>query len=115
MLKLIELDYKSDNPFNQYPELYSIWEPDLAVIAKEAIDETFELMRVYPDADIGAIYLIKLDSKTIGISGYFPNNPEFSEFVLRWHGLLPEYQGKGYSDAILKHIEEHLITSYPDS
>lgn len=114
-IKLIDLNPLDDNPFNQYPELYSIWEPNLSFLAKEAIDEAFELMLLYPDADFGHLFLIEIDSKVAGITGYFPSNQEFSEFMLRWHGLLEEHRGFGHSKIIISLLANDIKNTYPNA
>ncbi len=102
-----------ENPFNSNPRLFEIWEPIHAAIAKEAIDEYRELSIQYPNADQGKILLIFDSNVIIGISGYFPSKEDFSEFTLRWHGLLPEYQKHGLSEVIITYVTESIKTLYP--
>jgi N-acetylglutamate synthase-like GNAT family acetyltransferase len=102
------------NPFRQYPELKTIWLPELAKLAEEAIDETFEEVAEYPDEDIGGIFLIQQDNKVMGITGFYPTENE-SQFFLRWHGLLNEYRGLGYSEHIIRAIAEHIENAYPQA
>ena len=107
------------NPFHKYPELKSIWEPELSRIAIEAIDENFQLANDHPDADLGHIFLICIrdnnKEKPIGISGYFPSKEDFSEFTLRWHGLLEDYRGMGYSKKVIESISSYILKKYPNA
>ena len=115
-LTLSAFTINSDNPFNEYPDLFSIWEPDLAIIAKEAIDEYVELSKEHPDADLGRIFIITAPSnKTVGLTGYFPSKEDFSEFTLRWHGMLPEYCGLGYSKKIINILTSIIKDKYPNA
>lgn len=103
------------NPFRQFPKLKSIWRPELAVIAEEAIDETFIDLANNPNEDIGGIFLVyKEDTNDLmGITGYFPNLQNDKQVYLRWHGLFKEYQGSGYSQNIIQFMIEHVKTKYP--
>lgn len=102
--------WNQENPFDKYPNLQDIWEPDLFIIAKEAIDESKE--RFLEGCDEGEVFLIKDDKKVIGITGYFPYEETYSHFFLRWHGILPEYQKLGISKKIIETIIQYLEKNY---
>jgi GNAT superfamily N-acetyltransferase len=106
-----------ENPFRQFPQLKSIWRPELAILAEEAIDETFQDLANNPGEDIGGIFLIyKEDTNDLmGITGYFPNLEDPKQIYLRWHGLFKEYQGSGYSQNIIQFIVEHVKNKYPNA
>jgi len=106
-----------ENPFRQFPQLKSIWRPELAMIAEEAIDETFEDLANNPGEDIGGIFLIyKEDTNDLmGITGYFPNLQDETQVYLRWHGLFDEYKGSGYSQNIIQFIVDHVKKQYPQA
>jgi GNAT superfamily N-acetyltransferase len=106
-----------ENPFRQFPQLKSIWRPELAILAEEAIDETFEDLANNPGEDIGGIFLIYQEDTNdlMGITGYFPNLEDEKQIYLRWHGLFKEYQGSGYSQNIIQFIIEHVKKQYPNA
>jgi L-amino acid N-acyltransferase YncA len=62
--------------------------------------------------DEGEIFLIKDNQKIIGITGYFPYEETYSDFFLRWHGLLPEYQKIGISQKVLDTMIKYLEKKY---
>ena len=86
------------NPFERYPQLQTLWSPELAHIAREAIDEAFEQRA--RGIDCGEIFLVV--------------NPENIQDVgLRWHGLLAEHRGQGLSMAVLEDVRARAHARYP--
>lgn len=103
------------NPFRKHSFLKNIWMPELAEIAQLAYDEEAQEITNDPMYLYGEAFLIKVGKKIIGVSGYFPLDNEETLFALRWHGLIPEYQGKGLSQAIIKDIQERIESTYPQA
>lgn len=100
-----------------HSELKGIWTQDLAILAEESIDEAFEYHN--KNIDIGEIYLIygaqNGKQTLLGISGYFPVKEDYSEFMLRWHGLLKEHQNFGYSKNVISFLAKHIKEKYPQA
>lgn len=105
------------NPFLNVPELQSIWPEDSLKIAIEATQEALD------DAE-DHMYLIALSSgnrfnpegleiKFIGITGFFNNSFDGSKFSLRWHGIIPEYRGLGYSEKALEILKNTIREEFP--
>lgn len=110
------------NPFHQHPELKSIWLPELAEIARQAYEEEAQALKHDPNYPSGEAFLIyheigknKKKQKLIGITGYFSLDTEYTRFSLRWHGLFPDYQGKGISQTVIKTMCERIQSLYPQS
>ena len=115
-LQFVELLPSDDNPFREFPDLACIWAPELAILAEDAIDETFaEFHLGHPD--YGQIFLIyaqgALDSKPIGITGYFPWPDDGSSIGLRWHGLQETYRGTGASRSAMELMRQLACQHYP--
>jgi L-amino acid N-acyltransferase YncA len=100
----------SGDPFSDHPQLGHIWPEPYASIAREAVTEH---LAEQDDYDIGGIYLIKEDSDVIGITGYFLYDTEATVLGLRWHGLVPEQRGKGYSPRILGMVLIEALARHP--
>lgn len=81
------------NPFSFYWRLNKIWNTDLTLQAREATGE-------WQVGDIGEVYLIKLEDKVIGITGWWPITSTI--MGLRWHGVSKSYRAIGVSKEALK-------------
>lgn len=110
------------NPFTKYPQLKSIWLPELAQIAEQAYDEEALSLKHDPHYPSGEAFLIYHQTgksshtqKLIGITGYFSLDSDYTRFSLRWHGLFPEYQGKGISRTVIKTMCDRIQSLYPQS
>ena len=107
-------------PFSEYPQLNTIWSPEMTALAQEAIDESFVAKNEF-SYEIGEIYLIKDGSDVVGITGFFPYeyDANFLDSIhrvgLRYHGLIPEYRGKGYSPEIIRQLLVAIINKYPNA
>lgn len=67
------------------------------------------------------VYLVKDNSKIIGICGLYSHNHRTDELWLGWFGILPEHRSKGVGSQVLKELEEkaksvkcYTIYSYVD-
>lgn len=107
---LEKYQWTSENPFQKFLELKTIWEQDLTVIAQESFNESQQ--KFLKNYDEGEIFLIKENDNIIGITGYFPNEENYENFSLRWHGILPKYQKKGISQKVLQTLLNYLIQKY---
>lgn len=106
------------NPFDEFPELLAIWSPDLARIAKEAIDEAREFAVLYPGYDHGRIFLVfdeNSPERPAGITGILPWDENVSAVGLRWHGLAPQYRSLGLSGALVEAMRALACAQYPQA
>lgn len=116
---LVSVQPQHGNPFDLFPQLSSIWRPDLAAIAKEAVDEAFDAHRTHGH-DYGAIFIVTHPEdphQVWGLTGYLPwpaaGDGLIPRVGLRWHGLLPEVRGHGLSMAIIDTMRMHAGHDYP--
>ncbi len=98
------------NPFVTYPFLKDIWMPELASIAFEAYEEEAIEMKENIPSLSGEAFLICLGKEIIGLTGYFPLDDTDEKVALRWHGILPHYQGRGFSKAAIEYVKSRLET-----
>ena len=103
--------YTGANPFRDYPQLRSIWPEPYRSLAEGAVVEHLDLL---PEVDIGDIVLIMKNDVVVGISGYFPFNEEYTDFGLRWHGVIPEFRGQGISRAALSQVAALALRRFPE-
>lgn len=100
---------ESGNPFADYPLLRSIWPAEFAVIAEEAAVEAVDLMA---QGDAGGLYVIELEGRVIGITGFF-YVASIEEPFLRWHGIVPAERGNGYSREAMKLLVARIKARIP--
>lgn len=85
------------NPFERYPQLQTLWSPELVLLAREAIDEAF--LDQSEGIDCGTVFLVVDPDKADevwGITGFLPwpdGAGVLQRVGLRWHGLVVEYRG----------------------
>lgn len=101
----------SDQFFEQHPEILGIWPPSHAKIVQEAVTENLQQAEF---TDIGGIYALMLEGKAIGITGYYPFADDFKESGLRWHGILNEYRGVGYSKEGMRLMLGDALARHPN-
>ncbi|WP_434716193.1 hypothetical protein [Paraburkholderia sp. A3RO-2L] len=106
------LDVIRGNPFEEHPQLRTIWPAEFHVIAEEATVET--VVDEMPRGDVGGIYLITNDSQVIGITGFFYVD-SLDEPYLRWHGIVPAERGRGYSRLALQLVVERIKAKIPNA
>lgn len=99
-------------PFQEHPQLLSIWPEPYLATAQEGVAESLALIG---EEDIGAIFLVMNDQEAIGISGYFIYNEDASALGLRWHGLLEEHRGTGLSERVLEAVLGHAKQQHPNA
>lgn len=120
-MNIILKEVTSGKPYEEHPQLKTIWPSPYIELAMEATEEHLLLKKEYPELDIGKIFLILEDENVIGITGYFiyteddsfkPYNKAQTHFGLRWHGILPEHRNhKKAKLAFTKNIEQ-IIKHY---
>lgn len=94
----------SGNPFEDHPALRTIWAPALGLHAETDTVADLALGRDR-DPHHNNIYLIQNESgQVVGVTGFYQpmNDPEV--LGLRWHGIIPEYRGRGYSHASIEAV-----------
>lgn len=106
------IKYKGVNPFEEYPQLRDIWPEPFNCISEEAVVEHLGLMG---QVEIGDIFVVTNDSRVIGISGYFPFDEVTADLGLRWHGIVPDERGKGYSKEVLGMVAERAMERFPQA
>jgi hypothetical protein len=104
------LDITGGNPFEEHPQLRSVWPAELQVIAEEATRETLAVDM--PRGDIGGIYLITQGSQVIGITGFFYADSG-DEPYLRLHGVVPAARDNGYSERAMRLLVERIKAKHP--
>lgn len=119
---MIHIQVINESPFQQHPQLLTIWPEPSNTVMQEGIHETLEIMKNAPDIDVGMISLILKDNEVIGLSGFFPINeneqwdifnPYQETIYLRWHGIIPSHRGQDYSKQALILVLEEAIKKYP--
>jgi hypothetical protein len=106
------LDVTGGNPFEEHPQLQNIWPAEFLVLAEEATRET--VADDMPRGDFGGLYLIAKDGRVIGITGYFYVN-SVEEPYLRWHGIVPEERGRGYSQQAMALVVGRIKAKIPQA
>lgn len=119
------------DPFLAFPQLRSIWPPELFKVAREAvIEELAKVGRLGPSAGDGRIFLVMKDDRVIGITGYFINQDircqttetlnydlyrqEITDIGLRWHGIVPEERHYGYASKAIEMVLIDAIERFPE-
>ncbi|KVP17001.1 hypothetical protein [Burkholderia ubonensis] len=98
------------NPFEEYPQLRTIWPAEFQVIAEEATVET--VANEMPHGDVGGIFLVVKADQVIGITGFFYVD-SVEEPYLRWHGLVPAERRNGYSRRALEMVVARIKEKIP--
>lgn len=105
--------YKLENPENfyileKYPKLKNIWEN--VTLQNRALKSIIDWN---PKEKTGEIFLIKKDFEIIGVTGWFVDNNILDTVRMRWHGIIPEERGKGYSEKALDLLCSHIRKTVP--
>lgn len=100
----------SGDPFEEHPQLLSLWPEPLLSLAREGVSESIEAIGA---ADIGAIFLIEEDNRVIGITGFFPFDESGLSLGLRWHGIIDSHRGKGLSQRVIRAVLEFSRHTHP--
>ncbi|MBU9200025.1 hypothetical protein KTD31_01235 [Burkholderia multivorans] len=110
---MIELvDVTRGNPFEEHPQLRTIWPAEFHVIAEEATVDT--VVEDMPRGDIGGLYLVTKCAQVIGITGFFYVD-SIEEPYLRWHGIVPAERGRGYSRLALQLVVARIKAKIPNA
>ena len=119
MLKLKPL---TENPFQQYPQLLTIWPEPSNSNMQEGYGLDIENSILQPEIDYGLMYLVCLGEEVVGLTGLFieygdgysyPYNPELQSAYLRWHGIIPSLRGQGYAKEALTLMLREARFKYP--
>lgn len=106
-LRGVELrEWTSGDPFEEHPQLASIWPEPFDRFAQEGVSETMGL---------GGLYLAMRGARAIGITGFFTDGPLAEPLYLRWHGLDPAERGQGLSAPILRAVLELALPIHPEA
>lgn len=81
------------NPFVEYPQLRSIWHSGLH--AHIEADTVSDLAGGMVDMARNHVFLVLAEGQVVGITGFYVLAPW--QVGLRWHGIVPEARGLGYS------------------
>lgn len=96
------------NPFEDYPEFKKIWPEFSSNLAQEVIAKSIEKKE-------DGLYVILYNDTPVGMTGFFDlEYPEGKYWGLRWHGVLPEYRGKGISEHALYITAMELKKHHPE-
>lgn len=114
-LWLTELRPGDPNPFREWPVLSSIWAPEMAAIAEEAIDDAF--FEHANGFDYGQIFLLRPTPRgsPVGLSGFLPWDLAQCAAGLRWHGLLKDYRTPERSLQIIDAMRARAAKAYPSA
>ena len=91
------------NPFEDHPQLRSIWPEEFQTIAEDITED--ELVLGPTD---GPILLIEDEGEVIGITGAFVWPDNFNEMGLRWTGIVPERRRDGVATLALAELIEYV-------
>lgn len=106
------------NPFERFPQLRAVWpDPKLQALAEEATIE--EVDRLSQHVKTGPIFLVvHVDEATkaqrvVGITGFFIYDETGLNLGLRWHGIVPDERGKGFSRIALEQVRDIARQAVP--
>lgn len=97
------------NPFEQHPQLKTIWPAASQALAEEATMEALDA--VGPNVHCG-IYLAKLGEEVVGMTGFMVTL-DGPEPFLRWHGVVPKHRGQGLSAQVLALVKTEIARHLP--
>lgn len=100
------------NPMKRYPAFKTLWKERREKMLEDYEDAFKTAAAPYED-DIGSIFVILADGKPIGVTGYCYYE-EQNRVGLVWHGILPEYRGKGYAAEALRRVMKLASYRFPD-
>lgn len=116
------VDYSGSNPFEEHPQLKSIWPKELYDLAVAGVTESLDIIGEY---EIGNIYLIKENDEIVGLTGFYPYEglgprgsfayEDVKHLGLRWHGVIPERRGNGISSAAFSLMLEQAGIKFPNA
>lgn len=104
---MITIEPLINNPFVAHPELLNIW-PEAS--AKAMHEATLKSL----NNEEPGLFLIKKDSETIGLTGYFLMS-DYCHIGLHWHGILQNHRGNRYSEEALKLVMLEVKEIYPEA
>lgn len=109
-LHLVRIE--AGNPFADYPALREIFGNRSAHVEEDTVSD---LLLGTADPYNNHVYLMTLpDGVVVGITGFFqPNTDDATTLALRWHGVVPAYRGRRYSEAAFKIVRLEAIQANP--
>lgn len=107
---------QAGNPFTDHPLLQTIFAGDLS--AHVEADTLADLAKGNADLYRNHIYLVRDTTEAvIGVTGVFcpygDRGSRHEYLALRWHGIAPEYRGKGYSTAAFHAVCDVARQTFP--
>lgn len=91
------------NPFEDYPQLRTIWpDPAHQQVAEEAAVED-----LVAGPQCGPVLLILADSEVVGITGLFPWPDDFRFMGLRWTGVIPSRRREGICENAVRQLFDY--------
>ncbi|MEX3960158.1 GNAT family N-acetyltransferase [Trinickia sp. EG282A] len=108
----------SGNPFAEYPQLREIFDPERS--AHVEADTLADIALGVHDPHRNQIYVARSDAgEVVGITGFFQPaaepTTERDTIALRWHGVLPAYRGRGYSEAMFEAVQRMAMYYMPEA
>lgn len=112
MLRLVRVN--SGNPFADHPALLEIF-GERSVHVKA--DTVADLLLGAADPYKNHVYLMLLDDDTVvGITGFFqPDVNDATTLALRWHGVIPAYRRRRYSEMAFEIVRQEAIKDNPSA
>lgn len=93
------------DPFEDHPQLASIWPEPFAALAREGVAETL---------GEGGVYLIESLGRVVGITGFYTLGSKPSQpLYLRWHGVMQSARNQGISPAAIAMVLEQASKKWP--
>lgn len=102
------------NPFEAHPALRKIWSDERSAHAEA--DTVHDLaLGINSDPHLNQVDLIvDRAGEVVGITGFYRPVPDDETRIgLRWHGIVPEHRGKGYSDLAVDAVCRVAVSYHP--
>lgn len=102
------------NPFEAYPALRRIWSDERSAHAEADTVKDLAL-GINNDPHLNRVDLIvDRAGEVVGITGFFRPVPgDETRIGLRWHGIVPEHRGKGYSELAVDAVCRVAVCYHP--
>lgn len=101
------------DPFEEHPQLKTIWPDHFSQLAAEAARDDLALLQE-GHSELSGLFFIKKEDEIIGITGYYPFNEEISTLGLRWHGVVHAERRKGYSEFAMGLVCSAALEHFPE-
>lgn len=103
---------EAGNPFADHPALREIFGERSVHVETDTVAD---LLLGASDPHKNHVYLMTLpESVVVGITGFFqPDTGDATTLALRWHGVVPAYRGRRYSEAAFEMVRQEAIQVNP--